>query len=545
MTRAKLIASLRQAYKITKASLETGIPTDEIIDILEQKTTRRRLIYGGLGLASAISTVTWHGGSDSAAFGRIPKVLIVGAGIAGLVAGYRLTQAGVPVDIVEARNRIGGRIHTLQNAVGTSIPVELGGEFIDTKHTSLRSLAIELGLTIADLYTADQDLKEGTLYYQGRKILDQEILPLFIPLAQKIKQDLADLGSKSITYRTRNSFAMRLDRTSIAQYLHLAEVDPLLRQRIQVAYTVLYGREATDQSCLNMLLFIGTDTSSIELSSESDERYQIVGGNDQVPRLLAQFLTNSIQTGTELEAIKTQSNGSYRVTLRSGSHSIERTYERILLALPFSTLRQVSLNVDLPEVKKKAIAQLGYGNNAKLITAYDEPIWRTRYRSTAFASTDLDFQYIWEASRYQPGVNGVLTNFTGGQKSSRLAQGSAESQAQKLLPQLENIFPGISNVRKSGQAVRTSWAGEPYTQGSYACYQVGQWTTIAGSEQQQVGNLFFAGEHCDPLNQGYMEGGCRTGEIAAHQILRSLGLNKRMTQQQARITADQNLVHSL
>lgn len=536
MARARLIASLRQAYKITKASLETGIPPDEIIDILEQKTTRRRLIYGGLGLASAISAVTWHGGSDSVAYSK-PKVLIVGAGIAGLVAGYRLSQAGVPVDIVEARNRIGGRIYTLQNAVGTSIPVELGGEFIDTKHTSLRSLAIELGLAIADLYTADQGLIEGTLYFQGRKVLYQEILPFFIPLVQKIKQDLAALGTTRISYRTRNSFATRLDRTSIAQYLHLAEIDPLLRQRIEVAYTVLYGREATEQSCLNMLLFISTDTSSIELLSESDERYQIVGGNDQVPRLLARFLTNSIETGTELEAINTQSNGSYRVTLRSGSHSSERTYERILLALPFSTLRQVSLNVDLPAVKKKAIAQLGYGNNAKLITGYDEPIWRTRYDSTAFAASDLDFQSLWEASRYQPKVNGVLTNYTGGQKSSRLAQGSAESQAQKLLPQLENIFPGISNVRKKGQTVRTDWAREPYTQGSYACYLVGQWTTIAGSEQQQVGNLFFAGEHCDPLHQGYMEGGCRTGEIAAVQILGSLGLNKSATQQQARINS--------
>ena len=212
MARATLIASLKQAYKITKTSLETGIPSNEIIDILEQKTTRRRLIYGGLGLASAVGAVTWHGGSDSVASSK-PKVLIVGAGIAGLVAGYRLSQTGVPVDIVEARNRIGGRIYTLQNAVGTSIPVELGGEFIDTKHTSLRSLAIELGLTIGDLYTAEQDLIEGTLYFQGRKVLDKEILPLFVPLVQKIKQDLAVLGSKDVTYRTRNSFATRLDRT--------------------------------------------------------------------------------------------------------------------------------------------------------------------------------------------------------------------------------------------------------------------------------------------------------------------------------------------
>lgn len=149
---------------------------------------------------------------------------------------------------------------------------------------------------------------------------------------------------------------------------------------------------------------------------------------------------------------------------------------------------------------------------------------------------DLDFQSLWEASRYQPGASGVLTNFTGGQKSLLVGEGAAEFQAKKLLTQLENIFPGISSVRKGG-AIRAYWAGEPYTKGSYACYLVGQWTTIAGAEQQQVGNLFFAGEQCSQLYQGYMEGGCRTGEIAAVQILRALGLNKSADQQEAQITA--------
>ncbi|QDL10641.1 monoamine oxidase [Brasilonema octagenarum UFV-E1] len=535
MTRSALMALLRRAYKITQVSLETGIPTDEIVEIFHQKTTRRRLIYGGLGLASAISAVTWDDGGDSVAYATIPKVLVVGAGIAGLVAAYRLSQAGVPVDIVEARNRIGGRIYTLQNALGTSIPVDLGGEFIDTNHTSLRSLAQELGLQIADLSAADKDLIQGTLYFQGRKISEKEILQWFTPLVQKIKRDLAAIGKIPVTYRTHNQVASKLDNTSITQYLEEAQVHPLLSQRIQVAYTGLYGREAREQSSLNMLLFIGTDPKSFQISAESDERYQIVGGNDQIPRLLARILTNSIETGTELEAIATRSDGSYRVSLRSGNRSFERTYERVLLALPFSTLRQVSLNVDLPAVKKKAIAQLGYGNNAKLITAYQERIWRTRYNSTAFVSSDLDFQSIWEASRYQPGSNGLLTNFTGGQSSLLLGQGSAESQAQKLLTQLEKIFPGIPSVRK-GEAIRAYWPTEPYTRASYACYLIGQWTTIAGSEQENVGNLFFAGEHCSQKFQGYMEGGCRTGEMAAVQILRSLGLKKSAAQQQARMT---------
>lgn len=126
MSRSALMASLRRAYKITRASLKTGIRADEIADIVRDKMTRRRLIYGGLGLASAMSAMMWDGERSSAAFAKLPKVLVVGAGIAGLVAAYRLSQAGVPVDIIEARNRVGGRIHTLHNVADLSIPVDLG-----------------------------------------------------------------------------------------------------------------------------------------------------------------------------------------------------------------------------------------------------------------------------------------------------------------------------------------------------------------------------------------------------------------------------------
>ncbi|MBD2611073.1 MAG: FAD-dependent oxidoreductase [Nostoc sp. ZfuVER08] len=132
---------------------------------------------------------------------------------------------------------------------------------------------------------------------------------------------------------------------------------------------------------------------------ESDERFTIRGGNDQVPRLLANYVANVLQTDTELEAIRILSDGRYRVSLRSGYRTFDRTYERILLTLPFTTLRLVQLDVDLPAFKKKAIAQLGYGTNAKLITAYQQRLWRTQYNSTGEVAArrilkDLGFRNI-------------------------------------------------------------------------------------------------------------------------------------------------------
>ncbi|MEH2466886.1 flavin monoamine oxidase family protein [Nostoc sp.] len=538
MAKSALMGALQRAYKIARASIKTGIPTDEIVDILKQRTSRRRLLYGGLGLASALATATWHNGRDSTAFATIPKVLVVGAGISGLTAAYRLRQAGVPVDIIEARNRVGGRMRSLANAAGTGVTVELGGEFIDTDHTKLRSLAQELGLTIVDVLATDKGLVPETWYFQGRKIPETEIINYFIPLAHKIEKDLVAIGDGDVTYRSYNQAAFALDNTSITEYLKQAKVNPILRQLLELSYTTEYGREAAEQSCLNLVFLIGTNTDTFSLYGESDERYTIRGGNDQVPRLLANSLAYAIQTETELEAICIRPDGRYRVSLRSGYKTFDRTYERILLTLPFTTLRLVKLDVNLPAFKKKAIAQLGYGTNAKLITAYQQKLWRIKYNSTAATFTDTGFQNTWEPSRYQKGPKGLITNFTGGKHGLSLDKGSAESQAQIFLPQLDQIFPGIKNLRQ-GQAIRAYWPGEQYTRASYACYLVGQWTGISGAEQERVGNLFFAGEHCSPSYQGYMEGGCRTGEVAAQRILKDLGWRNIPAQQKKLINTNQ------
>ena len=535
MARSALLDTLRRAYKIAQRSIKSGIPTDEVRDILSEKFSRRRLLYGGLALASAIGAATFsRDARDSVAVATTSKVLVVGAGIAGLTAAYRLYGAGVPVDIIEANTRIGGRMRSLPNALGTSTTVELGGEFIDTGHTFLRRQAKELGLTIADLDLNGQGLVKETWYFQGTRYTLTDVANLFVPLAQKISQDLAAAGD-DVSYKSYNQVGFDLDNTSIAEYLDNAPISPVLRQMIRVAYTGEFGREPEEQSCLNLLFFFSDPPPrEFGIYGYSDERFQIVEGNEQVPQRLAAQLASFIEVGTALDAIRTLPDGRYQVSLRSGASVFDRIYERVLLTLPFSVLRQIPLAVALPPVKQLAINQLGYGTNTKLITAYQERIWRTRYQSTADVYTDLPCQSIWEASRFAPGSSGLVTNFTGGSQGVAQGSGTPETQAQILIPQLEQIFPGISALRQ-GEAIRAYWPGERYFRGSYSCWLVGQYTTIAGSERERVGNLFFAGEHCSVGAQGYMEGGCETGEIAAFQIMQDLGLTASAQAQKTRI----------
>lgn len=523
MAKSPLIKVLRQAYKVAQISRKSSIPPVEVLGRINERISRRHLLQGGLALASAAAATTFRRDYRAVAKSGISPILVVGAGIAGLTAAYRLRQAGVRVDIIEARNRVGGRIRSLPKAAGTQLTAELGGEFIDSDHTCLRSLATELGLKIVDLLAVEQGLVKNTYFFDGRRVSLEEIIRDFAPVAQQIDADLEAIANFE-SYAVFDRPTAKLDRLSITQYLDRIPTTHLIRELIQVAYTIEYGRDSEEQSCLNLLYLIGTEPGEFELFGTSDERFYIDGGNSQVPRRLAQLLADSIQTGTVLESLKSLSDNRYRVCLRSGDKTFERNYERVLLTVPFSVLRKIQLDVDLPPVKRLAIKTLGYGTNAKLITGYRETIWRSRYGSTANVYTDLGFQNTWESSqsRYTPG-QGLITNYTGGRQGLVLGTATPEIHAQNLVSQLEQVFPGIRSVRLQGKANLAHWPSHQYSRGSYSCYLVGQWTQMYGVEGERVGNLFFAGEHTSLEFQGYMEGGCETGEAVAIAILEDLG----------------------
>jgi monoamine oxidase len=189
------------------------------------------------------------------------------------------------------------------------------------------------------------------------------------------------------------------------------------------------------------------------------------------------------------------------------------------------------MNVELPAQKRQAIAELGYGTNAKLMIGFSSRVWRTTHKTNGSVLTDLPFQLVWETSRFQSGNAGILTNFTGGAHGVELGQGTDVDQATRLVADLERVFPGVSATRSGMKQVRFHWPTHPWTKGSYASYLTGQRTAFGGVEGESVDGLYFAGEHCSRYAQGFMEGGCETGEAAAKAIAevrgKKLGLRSR------------------
>jgi monoamine oxidase len=192
----------------------------------------------------------------------------------------------------------------------------------------------------------------------------------------------------------------------------------------------------------------------------------------------------------------------------------------VLLTLPFTLLREVDLRVTLPDWKKKAIAELGYGKNAKLMLGMKRRLWREQGHSGNIFS-DEAFQLAWENSRLQPGEAGGITCYSGGNACDELQHGQPADHAARMLAALEKPFPSVT-AQFNDKVARFHWPTHPFTKASYACYLPGQWTTIAGAEIKPVGQLFFAGEHCSLDYQGFMNGGAQTGKEAAQNLMKAL-----------------------
>lgn len=521
MARTPLFSLLQRAARIARASGYTAQPLDEFYAqgvALRVDVRRRRLLQGaGAGLVLAGCS---H--FPSPAPGAGDDVVIVGAGIAGLSAAWRLRQAGVGSRVYEASNRIGGRMHSLRNHFADGQVIELGGELIDTDHVRIRALAAELGLALDDLL--EGDTMQDTWYFDGRAIGEREIVEAFVPVAAAIERDLATIGDGDITWDKPDN-AQALDALSVAQWLDRNGVSGWLRKLIDVAYTTEMGLELDEQSSLNLLTFIGTEGDSFEVFGSSDERFHVRGGNDLIVQGLGDRLSGAVETGSVLEAIRARADG-YTLSFRRGAATHDVHARQVILALPFTLLRQVSIDVELPAHKRRAIDQLAYGTNAKLMIGFGRRVWNDHDANGALVS-DLPLQTTWDTSRKQPGQAGVLTNFTGGRHGVELGQGTPRQQADAAVAALDRVFPGAAAARGDAREARFHWPSHPWSLGSYACLRPGDWTGLRGAMGETVGGLFFAGEHCALDTQGFMEGGCVSGEDAARAVLAQRGVAAR------------------
>ncbi|HEU5230351.1 MAG TPA: NAD(P)/FAD-dependent oxidoreductase [Ktedonobacteraceae bacterium] len=472
----------------------------------------------------------------------MPRIAIVGAGIAGLNAALTLQDAGLSCDIYEASERVGGRIHSDTTTWADGMVSEWCGEFIDSEHVTLQQLINRFGLNIVQLGQTRAGQAQSMLYFSNRYYGAEELTRDFQALAPLLQQQMQEAGFPT-THAHYTEAGYRLDHLSvydwIEQYVEGGHDAPL-SHLLKAACTGLYGLEPDEQSALNLLYLFAARSLSrgSPMSGPLQGSCKIVGGNEQLPQAIVHSLPQGcIHLHHQLVALERENDAGLVLTFATASGISQVHCECAILALPFSTLRRVDYQrAGFDALKRVAIEELGYGTISKLFLQFDQPYWYENgswpHSHSGFIITDLDIQTIWDASIGQAGSSGLLVDYTSGRRGAAYAPPKAystiddstniEHYAQECLRQLERVFPGIS-PHYTGRAALSYATGDPYLLGSYACWRVGQYTQFGGYEGVRQGPIYFAGEHCSVEFQGFMEGAAREGARAAQEIVRDWG----------------------
>jgi monoamine oxidase len=524
MARTRLFGRLQQAASVAAEAATRNISTDQVLaEHAERRLSRRDMLKlaGATGLAAGLSTL---GGRPAGA--ASPRIVVVGAGLAGLTCAYRLKQAGYVATLYEASpDRVGGRCWTIDDAFNGQI-AEHGGELIDQGHTAIRQLAQELGLTLDNLLAAEANGTEPFYYFDRAPYTYAQATSDLKGIYQTLHRDVSEASYPTL-YNSYTPRGYQLDQMSVLDWINQnvpGGIRSRLGQLLDVAYNIEYGAETSVQSSLNMLYLLGySGQGQLRIFGPSNEKYHVRGGNQQLAERMASALSGQIVLGSALVAIRQNSNNTYSLTFQNLSTPV--TADRVVLALPFSILRS---SVDYKSagfkaLKQTAIKELGMGTNSKLHLQFTNRLWNTLgCNGETFA--DTGYQNTWEVTRAQAGTAGILVDYTGGKIGASFGTGTPQDRARQFLAQLEPVLPGIT-AKWNGKATLDYWTGYPWTKGSYSYWKVGQYTKFAGVEREREGralNCHFAGEHTSVDFQGYLNGAVETGQRAANEVIAAL-----------------------
>lgn len=537
--RTPLLRRLRQLVRDARNSKKTGIPVDEIQDIRAERSARRRrdgitrrdLMIGGAMGAGLLAIPR-----GARAAGQ-PSITIVGGGIAGLTCALTLADAGYDSTVYEASGRIGGRMFTNRtNYFGGQI-TEWGGELIDSGHKTVRKLAARFNLRLDNLLNAQPNGSRDIYRIDNQYYPATQADADFLAMADALYADLDAAG-----YPTRfddfTAQGQSLDQMSIRQWINSrvpGGVNSKLGQVLDAAYNIEFGADIEKQSALNLIYLLGFQPGNqqLDMFGESDEKFHIRGGNQQLPEAIADDLGDGVvKTGHSLVRLVETPNGRYRCTFERASSTVEVVSDYVVLAIPFAILKNIdTAQAGFDARKKRAINHLGGGHNGKLQLQFAQRDWLGTgpWPGKANGSSYSEsYQASWEATRAQDGAAGILVLYSGGSNTDSMkttvpfataADPKVQQDAQKGLGQITQTFPNLS---WNGKATQSLMHKNPYANLAYSFYKPGQYTDFGGYEAHKQGGVYFCGEHTTQDFQGFMEGGAITGQDTADKLIKKL-----------------------
>lgn len=430
------------------------------------------------------------------------RVVVAGAGLAGLAAARELEGDGATVTIVEARDRIGGRVHTIRQGFSAGQHAEAGADLIEAEQQHVRELASSLNLETTRI------LRNGWGFYgesrTGRRRRSADAPDAFERAARQLKREIQDYQLAGGSWNS--AVAGALGRTSVAQWLDAIRADPSLAG----AMRGLRGFFLADPEDLSLLVLV--DQFASGKTPGEGQVFRIRGGNDQLPRAMAAALHGEIRLNSVVRRIHQRAEEVTLAIEHRGSHQ-EVHADFCVVALPATTLRDVRFEPALEPDQGRAIASLQYGPATRMLLQFAKPFWRARGRKRAFG-TDLPTGAVWDGSEDQRGPAAILSLLAGGRASGALQEiitSEGEAGVVRRLSWLGRPAPLVATYT-------AAWERDEWSRGGYAVFGPDFDPSWRAWLSRPAGRVLFAGEHTSEQWQGYMNGAIESGRRAAAEV---------------------------
>lgn len=438
------------------------------------------------------------------------SVLVAGAGLAGLSAARDLVALGADVTVVDARERVGGRVETIRQGFTEHQHAEAGGDMIDEEQHEIRALAKELGLTLARV------LRDGFGYVRADAAGTPRIAPRNAARGwERLAEALKEHGRpyRLAEQRWDSPIAADIAGHSVAAWLDHIKADAELR----ATAAGMRGFFLADPEELSLIALVD-QFATLDTAAPSWKMYRIEGGNDRLATALAEPLGPRLRLGTELVAVS-QRGKCLRASLKQGRDVAPMTCDYLVLALPATLLRRIPITPPLAAQQHEAVSRLKYGRATRTLLQFDRRFWRAPGKPRAFGSP-LSFGAVWEGNEEQRGKSGILSFLAGGSASADTQALVAKHGPRYLAEQLGWLGTDRAELTAVHQTV---WESDPWARGGYAFFDPSFDPLLRGWLARPSGRLFFAGEHTSIRWQGYMNGAVESGRRAAAEIAATHG----------------------
>jgi monoamine oxidase len=448
-------------------------------------------------------------------------VVIVGAGFAGLAAADVLSRRGLRVTVVEARERVGGRVATVRLADGT--PIDIGGQWLGPTQDRMYALAKRFGAEVYPMFTGGHN----RLLLDGKSSLFKGNLPLRAPPLVLlglgwllVKLDvLTRKISLDAPWTVRG--ARELDQRTFGDWIRRNVPDRRTAAIAKVAFESVFAADPDEVSLLHALYYMQSGGSFDRLTrNEGGAQQDRVTGGVQA---LAEGLARDVErAGGELFF----SAPVHRIVQREGSVVVEAegrtvTAARAIVAVPPPLGAEIAFEPGLPSDHASLLAALPMGAVIKCVAAYERPFWRDRGLSGHSVSDEGPVHVTFDASP-KSGAPGLLLGFVEGTAAREMAKWEPERRREAALACFARMMG--EEARSPVEYVDRAWPNEPWSRGCYAAlFPPGVWTTLGSALRRSEGRIHWAGTETATVWNGYIEGAVRSGERAAAEVVESRG----------------------